>query len=270
MLRAQWFLGAFVGLVLGFFVGASFYWGVYGTNIRQAAGSTIEQTMEKIDKAEADARKEKADEALARYTYWLTVLTGVVGAATVGLVIATALVYITGEKQLGVIGDLSKRQADDTRTLQRAYLTVLPRGVKPYRSTPDKLGCDVGIYNAGNLPARDVKWCIEIRLSHDPSEKDFPAENCRVYGNNIILPKSELIKGALGMDTDSLVQHIKGGTVNDRWLYVWGQVKYKDGFGEERAVSFCHRYNLIGITGNKLASEDGRMHEYGNSETPDA
>jgi hypothetical protein len=264
-----WFVGAIFGLLMGFALGGSFYWGAYGPNITQAVSDTITQDSAGGSHSDADVRKERADEALARYTYWLMLLTGIVALATFGLVVATVFVYVTGEKQLTLIENLTERQTSDTRVLQRAYITVLPRGVAPYLSTKDRLGCDVGIYNAGNLPAREVSWCIGTRLSRDPHEKNFPIKG-PFYGNNIIPPKSEMRKGAVGVETKPFEEFIKGGQVDDRWLYIWGQVRYKDGFEVSRSVAFCHRYNLLGFSDNTIPGESGRVHEHGNHESPSA
>jgi hypothetical protein len=252
------FVGPFVGMVLGFLLGGSVFWGVFGPNITESELQTITQ-REHLKSAEenAELRKERSDEALAQYTKWLTF-------ATVGLVAATIFLGWTGEKQLDLIRHLTDRQASDTRILQRAYLSVIPRGVTPYLSTEDRLGCDVSFYNAGALPAREVCWFINKALSIDAHRKDFPIANDRFYGSNIIPPKSEMRKGAEGMDAKPLAEFIEGGNRDDRWLYVWGQVRYKDGFGMPRFTSFCHRYNLLGIDKNTIPAENGRFHEYGN------
>src|SRR6266403_1778265 len=46
--------------------------------------------------------KEKSDEALARYTLWLTIFTGILAFATVALGIATVGLYAAGEKQFSL------------------------------------------------------------------------------------------------------------------------------------------------------------------------
>jgi hypothetical protein len=48
------------------------------------------------------------EEALARYTWWLVVFTGILSVATIGLGVATVGLYLTGEKQIGV----AKQSAD--------------------------------------------------------------------------------------------------------------------------------------------------------------
>jgi hypothetical protein len=76
-----------VGLVLGFCVGGTAFWGVthYQTQI-----------------AHASTEKEKTDEALAEYTLWLMAFTGILAVATIGLGTATVGLYLTGEKQVAI------------------------------------------------------------------------------------------------------------------------------------------------------------------------
>jgi hypothetical protein len=257
----RWLIWPVFCLVMGFVLGGSCFWGVYGPNLTTKDVETIQQHSTTAPE-DAKPQSGKADEALALYTFWLTILTGLVALATCGLVAATLFLYFTGEKQLVLLRDLTTQQANDTRVLQRAYVSVLPRGIAPYLSTNERLACDVSFYNAGNLPAREVSWFIDKALSTDPHRKTFPVTE-PFYGNNILPPKSEMRKGAVGTDTGPFERFIEGGRGDDRWLYVWGQVRYKDGFGQQRFTSFCHRYNLLGASNNTVPEENGRLHEYG-------
>ena len=58
---------------MGVALGGSLFWGVYGVNVtsdqRMHAAQTRSAPESIVD------QKEKADEALARYTYWLTAIT---------------------------------------------------------------------------------------------------------------------------------------------------------------------------------------------------
>lgn len=83
---------------MGFAVGGSFFWGLYGPN------TTIEQISQRTEhhaaEKNAQSKKEETDEALANYTLWLMVFTGILAVATVGLGGATLGLYFTGEKQI--------------------------------------------------------------------------------------------------------------------------------------------------------------------------
>lgn len=96
MLRRWGIVWALYAALVGFSLGASFFFGMYGRNVTEAsiASQKVERPSEEKPK-----QKEEIDEALAYYTLWLMVFTGVLAAATVGLGIATVMLYSTGEKQ---------------------------------------------------------------------------------------------------------------------------------------------------------------------------
>ena len=93
-------------------------------------------------------------EPLATFTAFLAI-------ATIILAIATIL-----------LACIARRQWKDGRTVQRAYLNILPAGIDPYTSNTAKLACDFFIYNAGNLPATKVSWitkrCLRVEDDFDP------------------------------------------------------------------------------------------------------
>ena len=82
----------------------------------------------------------------------------------------------------------------DTRILQRAYLSVIPRGVEQYKSLNGMLSCDVAFFNAGNLPAQNVQWIIHREFDVNGLREKFELTKA-FSGNNIIPPKSEMRKG---------------------------------------------------------------------------
>jgi len=82
--------------IVGFALGGSFVsaYFVYPTEHGGAYDSN--------KKADDEKSKEKTDEALARYTWWLTAFTGGLAFVTGALCIATVGLYVTGEKQIEV------------------------------------------------------------------------------------------------------------------------------------------------------------------------
>ena len=62
------------------------------------------------------------------------------------------------------------------------------------------------------------------------------------------------------------------GDLQERWLYVWGEVTYTDGFNKPRSTKFCHRYNNQNIEPDGkgrlwVPPEDARYHDHGNDAT---
>jgi hypothetical protein len=164
---------------------------------------------------------------------------------------------------------IAVRQIRDSRSIQRAYLAVLPRGIEPYRSADGRLSCDVLIQNAGNLPARIILFFIDRTFSNDDGLKIFEIDEQakeKVGGNYVIPPKGEIRKGAPWInsaDLDATRAQYSTGAGNYGWIYVWGRIRYHDGFTGKRFIEFCHRYSLAG-TSWTIAGKHGRQHEYGN------
>jgi hypothetical protein len=165
-----------------------------------------------------------------------------------------------------------------TRDLQRAYIAVEPRGVHMMQNGSDLIG-HVGIKNAGKLPARNVSWFIGIKHSGNEEETDnfFPLEHCK--GNIVIAPETTATRGSVAkVQVQTLNEFC--GVASERidrenekptFLYVWGVVKYDDGFEQGRSTEFCHRYNWINRGKNRpqgklyeIDTEFARHHTHGN------
>ena len=83
---------------MGFALGGSVFFGLYGPQaMAQHASNAAKHQAPDHD---AKSKKEETDEALAYYTLWLMVFTGILAVATVGLGGATLGLYFTGEKQI--------------------------------------------------------------------------------------------------------------------------------------------------------------------------
>src|SRR5262245_20488499 len=83
----------------------------------QHVGQTAEQHS---TGHEAKSKKEETDEALAHYTLWLMIFTGILAFATIGLGVATFGLYLTGEKQIRINAENAALQARDTQASIKA------------------------------------------------------------------------------------------------------------------------------------------------------
>jgi len=198
------------------------------------------------------------EDPTAFFTLWIAIFTFVLAVSTIGLWTVT---WLAG-----------RRQVKDTKILQRAYVTVEPLGIVKLVEGKRVIG-HVGIKNAGNLPAENVGWFIGFKKSGNAKETDFPLKDPQ--GKIVIAPKVTAPRGS----GDSLaIKDLSAAAENkprpDRaqekalFLYVWGIVRYDDGFTKGRETKFCHRYNW------KIREDDGaiseryaRYHEYGNDAT---
>jgi hypothetical protein len=122
----------------------------------------------------------------------------------------------------------------------------------------------VGIKNA-----KQLAWFVDIKISNKHDEQAFPIGKPR--GNTVLVPRAISIRGSRG--TIPTVDLNKAGdaaladnaTGKAQYLYVWGVVRYHDGFTPGRETKFCHRYNWqIRSAENKISAKYGRYHEYGN------
>jgi hypothetical protein len=147
------------------------------------------------------------------------------------------------------------------KILQRAYLAVEPLGVE---TIPQEgvLGY-VGISNVGNLPARKVRWCLYIECDNDKERKHFPVFDVDVDGNNVVPPGTVMRRGSKAIPSHELLLF---HPETEKFCFIWGTIRYTDGFGKERFTDFCHRYNCEAITAAKEIPEStARYHEHGNN-----
>jgi hypothetical protein len=166
-----------------------------------------------------------------------------------------------------VLARISRKQTKDSRIINRAYLNVIPLGIRPFESKDGRLSCDVGFKNTGHLPARKVEWIIKPKFSDRPEDNIFPINKTDKYsGENIVHPGDMMRKGGAAIRDSDFEKFVRENQIADKsWLYVYGIVRYKDGFRIRRRFRrFCFRYNLVGIKGQIISHRSGRQHEYGN------
>jgi hypothetical protein len=171
------------------------------------------------------------------------------------------LVLVTG----GLVW-LGYQQFLDTRILQRGYIAVEPRGVVMLRQG-DRLIGHVAVKNAGNLPAQNLGWFIDIKQSDNGKEAHFPLEDAN--GTIVVSPRTETIRGWHIVLSSLPNTGFEDADKHPTYLYVWGIVRYDDGFVSGRFTKFCHRYNWINrgreVENEKeIAAKYARDHEVGN------
>jgi len=160
-----------------------------------------------------------------------------------------------------ILAGVGRRQVKDTRILQRAYLSANIGGISPFRTIEEREGhivlAHVDIANVGHLPARRVSCCIKIVQSEDGELADFPIDEQDFLGSYVLTPGAITRQGS-----DSITLAEKG------YIYVWGRIRYLDGFDKQRTTDFCHRYPRIMLrrlrSGYGIPAEFGRFHSVGN------
>ncbi|HEY1473781.1 MAG TPA: hypothetical protein VGF53_06820 [Pseudolabrys sp.] len=136
-----------------------------------------------------------------------------------------------------VLAYMAYKQFQDSRIINRAYLSVRPNGVKTFVTDPSKLVGYISIQNVGRLIAKEVTCAVSIEWNDLEGLKKFPAPE-PLEIKTVVFPKAALVIGTKAIDIERT-----GGTAKPSgFLYIWGVVKYKDGFWRNRKTEFCHYY----------------------------
>ena len=192
----------------------------------------------------------------ADFNGWVTLASTVVTAIATG-VIAWFTVVLAG---------VGKRQIADARNLQRAYLSVEPRGIE--WTTKGLLVGQVAFKNVGKLPATKFISVVKIEVHHAEWVTPFLTDDALPKISPSLVPiGAEVPQGSDGIALEEVEQAQVSG---ERYLYVWGRAKFKDGFDIERHVDFCHRYPLARKVaeskgpGYSISPKFARYHQQGN------
>jgi hypothetical protein len=175
--------------------------------------------------------------ALTVYTQLLAGFTAVLGIGTIELALTAV------------------RQVSNARLNNRAYVSVDPQGLAPWRGTPGQFLGRVGVHNAGVLPARNLKWTLQIEMTDDGDRSNFPLPAKR--------RRSQLVVGGATMTRGTRpLAHTE-----HNYCFVWGIVEYDDGYGKQTCTKFCHRYNTKRADFRStlaISDRDARQHDFDN------
>jgi hypothetical protein len=188
----------------------------------------------------------------------ITLFTGFISIGTIAISIGTI-----------ALGIIAWQQRKDSRIIQRAYLAVDGLGIEPFHS---KSIAQLSVRNAGRLPATEVSWFIGCRVSENGRDEDFPISENEFHGSNTIPPGAEMRRSQdFTVDEDQLTNFFKD---DRKFVYVWGEIRYLDGYGKQRKIRFCQRYDQRGkgvvpdgkaFAGKRmLIAESMRFHKFGN------
>lgn len=201
----------------------------------------------------------EVDAQIANYTWWLAILTGALVFATV--LLGAVTIY-------GI-----RRQSNETRIANRAYLSVAPLGIEPFGM---ESVAHITVQNVGHLPAKNVSWFIDYAITPNGKLRAPPIDDGKFYGKNFVIhPGAEMKRSKDCILTEAEAQSLRQSTDRARvFFYVWGEVRYQDGFGTVRSTKFNHRYDHRGIEKvpqgrwyagqDRITPESMRYHQFGN------
>jgi hypothetical protein len=164
-MRKWWVVWPLYAGLMGFALGASFFFGLYGRNVTES--SIAAQHEQHPTNETAKPKKEESDEALAYYTLWLMAFTGVLAFATVGLGIATAFLYATGEKQFRFAIRASVKQSRDMQASVKVAQDTA-NAAKRSAEVADRL-----------LVLTDRPW-VDLKIEIIGALKFDPVEGCLI------------------------------------------------------------------------------------------
>ena len=200
--------------------------------------------------------------AYLKFVEWISpvvaaIATGFIAYFTLILKRATDKLWGASERQLAQFEGTAKKEL-------RAYLSVAPRGINPYRGPTNRILGHVGIINHGHTPARDIVHFVHLSWC-DKDDWKPPVIEQMVKTDIVLQPRAEI---KIGSQPEEL-SIIRGREENQSYLYVWGRIEYLDEFSNcTRFTNFCHRYNSTGdivFRRRAIPERDGRYHENGNS-----
>jgi hypothetical protein len=180
--------------------------------------------------------REKTDEAIARYTWWLMMFTGVLAFATIGLGVATIGLYLTGEKQAKAATVTADAVIDNERPWV-GPITTSSQQIAPGQF----ISATVVIQNSGQTPALEMraafKGSIKLKadsadqpdIAHAPPKALFPNVPDWYYP----FSKSQILSRT---DFDAICN-------GDKIAWILGKIEYLDNRRRPRYTNICTRWD---------------------------
>jgi hypothetical protein len=97
----------------------------------------------------------------------------------------------------------TEAQTGDTRILQRAYVGTKPRGLR--EMTDRSVIAHAGVFNSGNLPARNIRSQIKIGSFDDGNKSNFEEVKITDPGSVLLLPTTDFERGTPALSEDDAV-----------------------------------------------------------------
>jgi hypothetical protein len=237
--------------LMGFVVGGSFVAAYQIPLSQNETGSYSEQNPTN------QHSKEKTDEALARYTFWLTIVTGIMAFATIGLGIATVGLYVTGEKQVEAArtaADAALRQANAMIAIESPILDIAQLKLVGYENERSAAATIDPV-----PPGLPPPFCRPL-IALQNSGRTAMTIN-RIFCDWIVAPTveefpdyhfQEIWNGTLGKESSVWFRSQNGIRLNQlqvetienfgQFLWVYGKIVYTDFMGDQFEHGFIARW----------------------------
>lgn len=140
--------------------------------------------------------------------------------------------------------DIAAAQRSFGEMQLRPYLSVIPGNYIPQdREIPYKAEIIMIVRNTGNTPAHEVKFAIRVKIMPFPLPDEVDLSMLRfkddcVSSGDTASGQQFFIRAWLdSLISDAEIEEFTKG--NDKKLYVYGTIWYKDSFGKSHHSNFC-------------------------------
>jgi hypothetical protein len=116
----------------------------------------------------------------------------------------------------------------------RAYVSLNPTSISNFR-IGQCIYTEARMFNHGETPAAEIGFKFDYAIFPNPLPGGFrfPVPARQLTIENSIFPKGEVVLSALG-DTPVTVEEIDSVYSDTRRLHWWGELSYRDVFGQKR------------------------------------
>jgi hypothetical protein len=175
-----------------------------------------------------EVRKDREQSAATER--WLTIFTGALTLATLGLFAATVLLYLSGEKSAEAAKSAANTAREALTKSQRAFVRVgdFQWVWRPDTARPGKYFYDISpiIENSGDTPTVEATVIVNSMLADTPLPDDFAFPYRSTPGKTFIGARQTIrAMNAIILDDDLLAVQS-----SDKFFYLWGTITYRDVF----------------------------------------
>jgi hypothetical protein len=234
---------------MGFFLGGSFFWGMFGSNVPNVMAPDDHQPL-----AHEKLTKEETDEALARYTLWLAVLTGCLVLVSAG----QGYFLLRADRTARMTAEAAQAQTHNFTKLERPYIYVFnAKGLElesnredpfyfvkyqiaNYGKTPATIdGVFVGI-SVGSLP----EPLHQVGAWHELHVSPIMTPDQTRMGLTVAVPETVAIGEYADEDTPPIPVP---DLADDQDFFFRVLIKYHGPFSRGHETSVCWRWDMVSL-----------------------
>jgi hypothetical protein len=238
---------------MGVALGGSLFWGAFGPNVTNE--SADKSAVHHESEAARGATKDETDEALARYTFWLAILTG-------GLVIVSAgqgYFLLRADKTARITAEAAQAQTQNFEKLERPYVYIFdPAGLEFEHNREDPYYyVKYKVANYGKTPATIEALLVGVNVGQSPSEPHqilgwhnllrlpILTPNEKRVDLEVPFPDEIVIEEYADADTPPIpVPEIIG---DDTGFFVRVVIRYRGPFSTNHETSACWRWDHLSL-----------------------